>query len=253
MKTDIVIRHTANAGVLISIGRNSLGVDLFSRDLEGLYQDTPEKLKSELLDEIERGHIGALLFTHGHGDHFCLEDVAEALKRNPDLIVVSTNEVIGLLKATTPFGKQLYAISSGEKGNVKVYFSNGSLELFNSKHMGEAYAEVQNLVFMLEAEGRQIVIPGDAWPEPELFARIGEWSSKPDVLIAPFPLIGLPSSRRMLGKYLRPAHIFALHLPRPEMDDQNWVASAKAVCNRAEDGLPMPVFGQILGKEYHFI
>lgn len=253
METNIVIRHTANAGVVINIGRNGLGVDLFSKDSEGLYPDTPAALKAELLDEIERGHIGALLFTHGHGDHFCLEDTAEALKRNPDLTVISTDEVIELLQSAVPFGKRLYAISSKEKRNIKMNFPNGSLELFNSRHMGEAYAEVQNLVFMLETEGKRIAIPGDAWPEPELFERIGAWSSKPDLLIAPFPLIGLPSSRRMLVKHLKPVHILALHLPRPEMDDQDWIASAKGICERAGDGLPMPDFGEILGKEYHYI
>lgn len=252
METNIVIRHTANAGVVINIGRNRLGVDLFSKDLEGLYPDTPAILKAELLDEIERGHIGALLFTHSHGDHFCLEDVVEALKRNQDLVVISTDEVIGHLQAAGPFGRRLYAIPSKEKRNVRMYFSNGSLELFNSRHMGDAYAGVQNLVLLLELEGKQIVIPGDAWPEPELFARIGAWSSKPDVLIVPFPLVGLPSSRRMVEKYLKPAHVLALHLPRPEMDEQNWIASAKAVCEKTKDGLPMPEFGEILGKEYQF-
>lgn len=252
MKTNIVIRHTANAGVLINIGRNSLGVDLFSKDPEGLYPDTPTELRTKLLDEIERGNIGALLFTHGHGDHFCLEDVVEALKRNPDLVVISTDEVIGHLQAAGSFGGRLYAISSKEKGNVRIYLPNGSLELFNSRHMGEAYARVQNLVIMLELGGKQIVIPGDAWPAPELFERIGIWSSKPDVLIVPFPLVGLPSSRRMVKKYLKPAHVLALHLPRPEMDEQNWIASAKAVCEKTKDGIPMPEFGEILGKEYQF-
>lgn len=253
MEIGMVIRHTANAGVLINIGRNSFGVDLFSRDPEGLYPDTPAELKEELLNKIERGCIGALLFTHGHGDHFCLEDVAEAMRRNPELTVISTDEVIELLQGEVPFGKRLFAIPSKEKGNVKMHFLNVSLELFNSRHMGENYAGVQNLVFMLETDGKRIAIPGDAWPEPELFARMGVWSSKPDVLIAPFPLIGLPSSRRMIVKYLKPVHILALHLPCPEMDDQNWAASAKAVCERMKDGLPMPNFGEILGKEYHYI
>lgn len=250
METSIVIRHTANAGVLIDIGKNSFGVDVFSRDPEGLYPDTPAELKAELLNEIERGRIEALLFTHGHGDHFCLEDVTEALNRNPALTIISTDEVIELLRTDAPFAKQLFAIPSEEKGNVRIQFPSGFLEVFNSKHMGKAYTEVQNLVFLLEIEGKRIVLSGDAWPEPELFARIGAWSLKPDLLVIPFPLMGLPSNRRMLRRYLNPMHILALHLPRPEMDEQNWIASAKAVCERTGDHLPMPIFGEILGKEY---
>lgn len=251
MNTEITIRHTANAGTLIKIGRNSIGVDIFSRDLNGLYPDTPAGVKAELLEIIGAGGIETILFTHGHGDHFCLEDTVEALKRNPKLAIISTEEVIGRLREAAPGKGKLYDVSLKEKGNVKTEFPGGFLELFNSKHMGEEYGEVQNLTCMLEMEGKKLVLPGDAWPKEELFARIGAWSSKPDVLIVPFPVVGLPSSRRMLAAYLKPVHILALHLPRPEMDRQNWLASAKAVCERAKDGLPKPFFGETLGKVYH--
>ena len=252
MNPIITIRHTASAGVIITIGRNSIGVDAFSRDPNRLYPDTPDSVKTELWGEIEKGSIGMLLFTHAHGDHFCLGDTLEALNRNPELTIISTEEVIGQLQKAASGRGRLCAVSAEEKGNVRIHFSNGSLEIFNNRHMGNAYAGVQNLVFMLEVDEKQIVIPGDAWPEAELFARIGEWSAKPDVFIAPFPLIGLPSSRREIAKYLKPVHILALHLPRPEMDIQNWIDSAKGVCKRTEDGLPMPDFGEILGKEYHY-
>ena len=64
------VRHTANAGVLITTKAGAVGVDLFSRDPQGLYEDTPADLQEELLEEIGKGRIGVLLFTHGHGDHF---------------------------------------------------------------------------------------------------------------------------------------------------------------------------------------
>lgn len=248
MNTNITIRHTANAGVLIKIGRNSVGVDVFSRDPDGLYPDTPDAVRTELLDEIERGSIGTLFFTHAHGDHFCLEDTAGALERNPELVIISTEEVVGRLRKAAPGRGRMYAVSAAEKRNVIMQFQGGTAELFNSRHMGENYAGVQNLTVMLKMKGKRIVLPGDAWPEAELFARIGAWERESDVLIVPFPVIGLPSSRRVLAKYLKPAHILALHLPRREMDDQNWSASAKAVCERAADGLPMPYFGEKPGE-----
>ena len=95
-----------------------------------------------------------------------------------------------------------------------------------------------------------MVLLGDAWPREELFARIGAWEQTPDILIAPFPVIGLPSSRRLLVKHLKPAQILALHLPKPERDSQNWLASAEKVCESAKDGLPMPWFGEKPGKMY---
>ena len=252
MNPNITIRHTASAGVLITIGRNSIGVDAFSRDSNRLYPDTPDSVKTELWEEIEKGSIGTLLFTHTHGDHFCLGDTLEALNRNPDLTIISTEEVIGRLQKAASGKGRLRAVSAEENGNVKLRFPGGSLEIFNSRHMGEAYAGVQNLTAMVEMEGKRMVLLGDAWPREELFARIGAWEQTPDMLLVPFPVIGLPSSRKELVKYLRPVHILALHLPRPERDDENWLASARAVCERSEDGLPRPCFGEVLGKLYCF-
>lgn len=252
MNPNVTIRHTASAGVLITIGRNSIGVDAFSRDPNRLYPDTPHSVKTELWEEIERGSIGTLLFTHAHGDHFCLADTLEALKRNPELTIVSAEEVIGQIQKAASGRGHLYAVSPEEKENMKMELPEGNLEIFNSRHMGEMYAKVQNLTCMLEMEGKKLVFPGDARPEEELFARVGAWTREPDVLIVPFPVIGLPSARRKLVKYLKPLHILALHLPRAEKDEQNWVFGAKAVCKRAGDGLPMPCFGEELGKSYHF-
>ncbi|NBK94063.1 hypothetical protein D5278_19225 [bacterium 1XD21-13] len=251
MSGDIMIRHTASAGVLITIGGSCVGADVFSRDPAGLYPDTPADVRAELLKEIGRGGIETLLFTHGHGDHFCLEDTVEALRRNPSLEIISTETVIGQLQKAAPGCGKLKSVSPAEKGNVMLHLPVGTLEIFNSRHMGEAYAGVQNLTCMLEIHGKRLVLLGDAWPEAELFAKIGAWASTPDVLIVPFPVIGLPSSRRLLAKYLKPAHILALHLPRPERDEQGWLASAKEVCERARDGLPLPCFGERLGQVYY--
>lgn len=250
MNTNIIVYHTASCGVLIKIGRKAVGVDAFSKDPDGLYPDTPPQVKAELFAGIEKGGIGTLLFTHAHGDHFCPEDTAEALGRNPELMIISTEEVIGKLRGMAPDRGRMYEVSPEEKGNVKIWFPGGCAELFNSTHMGEVYAGVQNLTAMVEMEGKRMVLLGDAWPREELFVRIGAWEQTPDILIAPFPVIGLPSSRRLLVKHLKPAQILALHLPKPERDSQNWLASAKKVCESAKDGLPMPWFGEKPGKMY---
>ena len=40
--------------------------------------DTPEAEREFLLEQIREGRLKLLVFTHEHGDHFCLEDVLEA-------------------------------------------------------------------------------------------------------------------------------------------------------------------------------
>lgn len=252
METGLRILHTGNAGMLFIIGRECIGVDVFGKDPEGLYPDTPEAVKQELWRRIETGEIRTLLFTHGHGDHFCLEHVREALRRNPGLMIISTEEVVQRIRTQEPIAGKLIAVPAQRTENYSLELAEISLELFNSKHMGEQYAGVQNLVCLMKAAGRKLFIPGDAWPTPELFERVAQWSPEIDVMAAPFPLIGIPTTRRLMDKTLKIQHILAVHLPRPEKDEQNWVASAKAVCSRAKDSLPMPVFGEVLGREYYF-
>lgn len=271
MNTEIKILHTASAGVVIRIltkdsvkkdeteqadfvwqgtGKRTLGIDMFSHDQDGLYPDTPEGLKIELLRKIEEREIETLFFTHGHGDHFCLEDVLEALQRNPELCIISTSEVIGRIRASEKNAGTMYAIPPDKTDNIKINLPGITMEVFHTKHMGEQYADVQNLACMLRIGEKKLLVPGDAWPTPDFFARVRSWSPKIDCLMAPFPLIGLPSTRRIIAKNLEIEHILALHLPRPEADTQNWTASAKAVCDRARDSLPMPEFAECLGEEY---
>lgn len=250
MNPEITIWHTANAGVLIKRGRYTVGVDVFSKDSKGLYSDTPKDVREKLLKAIERREIETLIFTHEHEDHFCFEDVLEALCRNPDLSIISTEEVICRLQKMESYIKNAHMISSKQTGSIQIEMPGYSLTLFNSVHMGEKYRNIQNLVCMIEADGKRIVIPGDAWPKPELFERISRWSSRIDLIIVPFPLVGIPSNRKNILRYLKILKILAVHLPRREKDTQGWIASTKRVCENVEDGLPKAIFGEPLGKIY---
>ena len=271
-------RHTGNAGILIGIepisepisieetdrkesggGQDlrraesqALGFDVFCRHRKGLYMDTPETEKAFLYSEIEGGRLETLVFTHAHDDHFCLEDVLEALKLNPKLHVISTRAVIRMIRERTTAGI-LTEIPPEEPGMVRMKLPEDpgmSLMLFNSPHMGEQFADVQNLVCLLEAGGKRILLPGDARPDAELFERTASWSPVIDWLIGPFPLLGLPSTRKRIAAALTVRHALAVHLPRPERDIHGWRASAAKVCERASDGLPMPLFGDVPGQTY---
>ena len=270
MITTLTARHTGNAGILINIEKTdteknaagekpervSLGIDVFCRDRKRLYEDTPEKERAFLLDRIESGELKALVFTHEHGDHFCLEDVLEAWRRNPRLPIISTRKVIQKIRQSSPKGTvvsegALTEISPGEKGFVKLEAAPGmQLTLFNSPHMGDQFSDIQNLVCLLEAGGRRLLIPGDARPDAAFFERAAAWSPVIDWLIGPFPLLGLPSSRKKIAAALTVRHVLAVHLPRPEMDAHGWRESAVKVCERAADGLPMPLFGDVIGENY---
>ena len=108
METEMTAWHTGNAGIVIQVynieGKSSaaIGFDVFAKQPGGIYPDTPEAIRQELLRDIREKKLGTLVFTHEHADHFCPEDVAEALKMNPDLRIISTEETIRRIRALEP-------------------------------------------------------------------------------------------------------------------------------------------------------
>ncbi len=212
-----------------------IGIDCLCKDSSKLYQDTPPQIREELKPDI-------LIFTHEHEDHFCAEYVKEAWERNLNLQIYSTKKVIEMLQETNIPFTNLHEVGESNilnKGGLNILF-------VESVHEGDQYADIQNLTLLIRIEDKHLVITGDAMPCKELFERIAAWSPYIDWLFAPFPYVGLRSTRKLMTEHLDIQNIFVLHQPRPEADVQNWVANTKRVCESARDGLPQPVFSEKL-------
>lgn len=255
-----MMRYVSNAGIVLKQDKTGIGIDCFCRDSNHLYQDTPDEVCRELLEEIQEGQLQALIFTHEHSDHFCADHVKEACGRNADLQVLAGQKVIQILRKEGVPERQLQEI----KPPCEKSFGGIQVEFIETMHEGEKYADVQNLTLLVKKagqgaivepndaiEGKYLVITGDAAPTRQLFQRIGQWSKNIDWLFAPFPYVGLHSTRKLMKEALDISHIFVLHQPRQEADTQNWVANAKRVNENAKDGLPKAIFPEKLGGNYH--
>lgn len=227
-----MFQYISNAGIVLDIEGKTIGIDCLCRDSSKLYQDTPLEIREKLIFDI-------LIFTHEHEDHFCAEYVKEAWEKNPNLqIYAGKNVHIPSI--------QLQEVKDGDV----LAIGNSKIQFMETLHEGDQYADVQNLTLLINIEEKHLVITGDAMPCKELFEKIRVWSSNIDWFFAPFPYVGLRSTRKLIKEYLNIQNIFVLHLPRKEADVQNWVASAKRVCEAARDGLPQPIFPGKLGEKY---
>lgn len=240
-------QYMCNAGIVLTSEDIMIGIDCFCRDSNHLYQDTPDEACTELLKEIQESRLQALIFTHEHEDHFCAEYVREACQRSKALRVFAKSQVIHILRKEGVLEEQLIEIRTP----CKKSFGEIQIEFIETLHEGEQYANVQNLTLLIKKEDKHLVITGDAAPTKELCQRIADWSKRVDWLFAPFPYVGLHSTRKLMKEYLDIKDIFVLHQPRQEADTQGWVESAKRVCEQAKDGLPQPIFPENLGEWFY--
>ena len=150
MGTKMTAWHTGNAGVVIQVlnieekGCAAIGFDVFARQPGGLYPDTPEAIRQELLRDIREKKLGTLVFTHEHADHFCPEDVVEALKMNPDLRIISTEETIRRIRALEPEAGRLMALATGADTYKLKYGHRGGNHPVKDLETGRVYISSQN-------------------------------------------------------------------------------------------------------------
>lgn len=235
-----MFQYVSNAGLLFLIGKKRIGIDCLCKDSAKLYQDTPKDIRENLDADI-------LIFTHEHEDHFCAEYVKEAWEKNLKLQIYGTEKVIALLGETDISETNLHVVADGSVLEVDDF----NIAFLQSIHEGEQYENVENLTLLINKGSQKCIVTGDAMPCRELFERIYKWSVCIDWLFAPFPYVGISSTRKLMKEHLDIKHIFVLHQPRKESDTQNWVANTKRVCENAKDGLPKPLFPEVLGDWYN--
>ena len=232
-------QHVSNAGIIFNVDKKIIGIDCLCKDSSKLYQDTLLQIREELKPDI-------LIFTHEHADHFCADYVKEAWEQNPALHIYSTKNTVDVLKENGIPMQNLHCVGDAEVLDIDAL----QFGFLYTTHEGEQYSDIPNLTLLIKNEDKHLVVTGDAMPCQELFERIATWSSHIDWFFAPFPYVGLRSTRKLMKEYLDIENIFVLHQPRPEADVQNWVANTKRVCESAKDGLPAPTFPDVLGERY---
>lgn len=233
-------QYVSNAGIIFDVDGRQVGIDCLCKDSSKLYQDTPPQIREELKPD-------PLIFTHEHEDHFCAEYVKEAWVKHPALHIYSTKNTVDVLKENGLPLEDLHCAGDGEVLDVDAL----RLGFMYSIHEGDQYADIQNLTLLIKIEDKHLVITGDAMPCKRLFEKIAAWSPHIDWLFAPFPYVGLRSTRKLMTEHLDIQNIFVLHQPRKEADVQNWIVNTRRVCESVKDGLPAPIFPDKLGEWYN--
>ncbi len=222
------LTYICNAGVMLQCSDKKVLIDGLCSSKLPIYKNTSDEMKELIFagtDPFEK--IDALLFTHNHGDHFDAESTAGLLKANNDIFLLAPQKVIMDIMQRLPYdkGNRLIELDDSLGRTEDININGIKIKSVSMLHDGKEYEDVGNLAYLIEMGGKRVLHVGDAKPTEKNYSRLDFADQNIDLLIVPFPYIGLPSARQVIEKYIKPRKVAAVHLPYRELDSFCWIAA----------------------------
>ncbi len=244
------IWYMSNAGIILETEDINIGFDIFTGENISPYMGLMENHRNLLMEGCFFPIVELLTVTHEHHDHFSCKKTGDYLRRHEHTLfwgTKKTQEELIKEEFISP-GRFLSETSQGK--NPLWEHANVRIRRIRSSHMGNEALKTEHDSLLVETDQKHLLITGDARPGESFYRRLRQYTQKIDVLICPFPFLGLKSARKCLAESFSPDQIFLVHLPSPELDPGNWISSTVKICQEARDGLARPVYCQTAGKCY---
>jgi len=245
----------SNAGVLLEIAGKKILIDSLCDSVMPIYKNTPKEIKEQILCGLPPfDNIDIMLVSHHHSDHFEPKSVAEFLQRNPAAMFISTPETVNRLNCQDfDLDESRLLAPTLQVGEVETLERNGIyIQVISMIHEGKDFRDVENFAYVIEVNGICILHPGDAKPMEENFNHSVLVEKSIDLLLAPFPYVGIPSGQGVIKKLLRPKKIAAIHLPHQELDQFNWIKGTKKSYARVQERFVETIFFEEIGDSIIF-
>ncbi len=213
----------ANEGVLISTDSKTVLIDALFTDPNPEYAAPPH----EMLDQMETGQapfddIDLVLVTHNHADHFSPSFAGDFLVNNPRAVLVAAVDAVAALRDSVVnwvrIQDRVISISLEPGAVAERTVAGINIKMFRTLHSGERESP-QNLMYLIEMDGRKIFHEGDSDGSVETFARFGLGEESIDLALVHcwFPLN--EEAEGIIREILRPDHVGLFHLSKRLMAD----------------------------------
>lgn len=177
----LVVRYTANAGVILSSGPSSVLIDTFFSRTFGRFH----ALEREEHKSIYSRQIPLALATHIHGDHFSSGPVIGYLNVNPNTLFASSEQVIAQLKGKVK-ERQLISAKLDNAGTMTFEQHGMAVTMLNMPHGTGKFATIQNYAQLIDINGWRVLHVGDAAIDIENTTKLGFDERGIDVAIVPY-------------------------------------------------------------------
>ena len=246
MKQFCKFTYVSNAGVMLQCNDNKILIDGLCNSTLPVYKNPSDEVKEFMISGVNPfENIDALLFTHNHTDHFDVLSTASLLKHNKDTFLLAPQKVVMEIKQRLPYDESDRLIKLDDSlGGIEDININGiKIQSISMLHDGKEYESVGNLAYLVDIGGKRVLHVGDAKPIEENYRYLDLTNKNIDLLIVPFPYIGLPSARQVIEKFIKPRKIAAVHLPYRELDSYGWIdATMKSYLRVKENFIETVIF-----------
>lgn len=206
---DLSVTLSANAGVSVQAGEDTLWVDALHEDKQSGFSALAPRLQGQMLAHPAFQNPQWICFTHCHGDHFSPELTRTAKKLWPRAELFLPENVL-----------------SNQHLLSEAVESRGQLTFYRFPHEGAQYADVSHYGLIADFSGCKVLFPGDCATASPVLAQVLK-NRKIHVAVLPFPWLTLKKGRDFVNAYLPDAKLVICHLPFPEDDVNGYRAAAE--------------------------
>jgi len=211
---------------MLQYNNNKILIDGLCNSMLPIYKSPSYEAKELMISGAAPfENVDALLFTHNHSDHFEAESAVRLLKHNINTFMLAPPEVFMEVKSKFSYdeSKRLISMDDSLGKSAFINIKGINIQSISMRHDGKEYEDIGNLAYLVDIGGKRILHIGDAKPIAENYRHLELIGKNIDLLIAPFPYIGLPSARQVIEKYIKPKKIAVVHLPCREFDSYGWI------------------------------
>jgi L-ascorbate metabolism protein UlaG (beta-lactamase superfamily) len=244
------VTYISNAGVMVELDGRKILIDSISGSTIPYYRSPSAATRKRMILGLPPfDNIACLLITHHHSDHFDPEGAACFVRHRRDAPVIATREVVSQIYSRLGSMEKRSLIPVETPAGVfqEISVNGMKIQAVAMRHDGEQYRDVPNLAYLIEAAGKTILHVGDAKPVPENYRHLNLVARNINLLLAPFPYIGLPQGRRVIAEYVKPRKIAVIHLPVRELDRGGWIDATMKQYLKVKDDFAETVFFEAAG------
>ncbi len=226
------ITYIANEGFLVETGSRKILIDAIFDDETISYSHVPDAATLARMRSAQAPFDGLdlILVTHSHRDHFSSGPMLDHLRANPEAVLIAPPQAVSMLRAADPdldrLGAQVREIPLELFDSAELEVAGIRVLAIRFRHsaymetdpetgkLRDRHATVENLIYLIEADGVKLMHVGDATLDQNL-----EYLERDHHLSGPFDVAFLEyfdwseETRELLDRWVRPERIVFMHLP----------------------------------------